>query len=202
MSVRWSLPAETVLQQQTRLPCWSAVADFYHRLQTRSVIAWIFLRGLSRPFSKLTSQGFMMGFWSRYNDDIARPVWLRLIRVRWSLSGCSAVCWLVTSSSYVSSRAAPEQTCCMPGTSARFPRPSSHVSVCRPACTCGGSQRHRNLLRIHQWQAAAFLINSVWSSRCIRPHFAQSGSRARWICKGWKGHFYVFLDKTRFQDDC
>ena len=31
--------------------------------------------------------------------------------------------------------------------------------------------RHWNPLRIHQWQDGAFLINSVWSCRCIQPHW-------------------------------
>lgn len=32
-------------------------------------------------------------------------------------------------------------------------------------------QRHRNPLRINQWQDGAFLINSVWSCRCIQPRW-------------------------------
>lgn len=56
---------------------------------------------------------------------------------------------------------------------------SSWLSVYRPADTCGDSRRHQDPLRIHQWQDGAFLINSVWSCRCIQPHWHSERERER-----------------------
>lgn len=190
--------------------CW-LLPSIYDAIPSRR-LHWFSCRVSWGPSQSWHRRILWCALLSWHNNYIRGAVWLQPIQ-RVFIQRCDLYLGVapfastdpvrfVTSRSYTSSRTAGTNLL-YAGHERTVSPASSHVSVCRPARTCGGSQRHRNLLRIHQWQAAAFLINSVWSSRCIRPHFAQSGTRARWIRKGLKSHFMcAFAYKTHFQVDC
>lgn len=80
--------------------------------------------------------------------------------------------WLVILCSYNSFQICYHKpVVCWAWVRVEFPKPhpgslfiGQHTHVVAP-------QRHRNPLRIHQWQDGAFLINSVWSHRCFQPHW-------------------------------